>query len=108
MIQCNTTRVLFNKKKKKNKFLHQLNIVCSSDPRTKDCFLAQSPLIPIVIVALYFQFVQKWGPNMMKNRPAFNLNKVLVFYNVFQIVLSTRLFYLVSLTKKKNIFKFKN
>ncbi|XP_055848580.1 elongation of very long chain fatty acids protein 7-like [Episyrphus balteatus] len=65
-----------------------------TDPRTKDCFLAQSPLIPIVIVTLYFQFVQKWGPSLMKNRPAFNLNKVLVVYNVLQIVLSTRLFYL--------------
>lgn len=63
-----------------------------TDPRTKDFFLAQSPFIPITILVFYFQFVLKWGPNFMKNRPPFQLNKILAVYNLIQIVYSLRLF----------------
>ncbi|XP_055904994.1 elongation of very long chain fatty acids protein 7-like [Eupeodes corollae] len=67
-----------------------------SDPRTKDYFLAQNPFIPLALIVLYLQFVRNWGPRLMKDRPAFNLDKVLIVYNAAQIFLSARLFYLAS------------
>ncbi|PSN54043.1 hypothetical protein C0J52_14566 [Blattella germanica] len=43
-----------------------------------------SPLPSLVILATYILFV-KIGPLYMKGRPAYNLNKIILFYNFLQI-----------------------
>lgn len=44
-----------------------------------------SPISPIVIIALYLYFVQKLGPQLMKNRPAFKIEKIIILYNAVQV-----------------------
>lgn len=48
----------------------------------------QSPTPVLGILILYFYFVLKLGPQLMKDRPAFNLQKVLIVYNAYQVVFS--------------------
>lgn len=63
-----------------------------SDPRTKNWFLIENPFHVILIIALYVSFVTKWGPEMMKNRKPFHLKKIMIVYNIFQILSNTILF----------------
>ncbi|XP_065155439.1 very long chain fatty acid elongase 7-like [Atheta coriaria] len=58
------------------------------DPRTADWFLVHSPIPVIFITAMYFFTVKEWLPKFMENRPAYDLRKVLVYYNLLQVVLS--------------------
>ncbi|KPJ15879.1 Elongation of very long chain fatty acids protein 4, partial [Papilio machaon] len=57
-----------------------------SDPRTKSLFLVAKPHQGITLLALYLMFVFKWGPKWMKNKPPFNLRKILMTYNVAQVL----------------------
>ncbi|XP_055305050.1 elongation of very long chain fatty acids protein 7-like isoform X2 [Sitodiplosis mosellana] len=40
----------------------------------------------ITIVTLYLLFVLKWGPKFMEKRKPFNIERILLFYNVFQVL----------------------
>lgn len=62
--------------------------VCFSDKRTDSFFLVSTPWPVLGIVGLYCYFIFKFGPNFMKDRPPYNLKKVLVVYNVGQILLN--------------------
>ncbi|XP_072940391.1 very long chain fatty acid elongase 7-like [Epargyreus clarus] len=59
-----------------------------TDPRTNTWFLVARPYQGMAILALYLMFVLKWGPRWMKNRPAYNINKVLIVHNIFQVIAS--------------------
>ncbi|KAI8428761.1 hypothetical protein MSG28_007442, partial [Choristoneura fumiferana] len=61
-------------------------------PRTSSWFLVAKPYQGLALLGLYLIFVLKWGPEWMKNRHAFNLDKVLIVYNAIQIFLCARLF----------------
>lgn len=50
-----------------------------------------TPFPMFVILALYLMFILKWGPKFMTNRQPFNLNKVIIVYNVIQIIMCARL-----------------
>lgn len=50
-------------------------------------------LIPLVYVIL----VAKVGPYYMKNRQPFNLDKIIHYYNIFQIIICTTIFTKVSI-----------
>ncbi|KAI8428760.1 hypothetical protein MSG28_007441 [Choristoneura fumiferana] len=63
-----------------------------ADPRTSSWFLVAKPYQGLALLGLYLIFVLKWGPEWMKNRHAFNLDKVLIVYNAIQIFLCARLF----------------
>lgn len=57
-----------------------------SDPRTDNLFLVYNPIHPIIILILYYHFIYNYGPKFMQNRKPFKLEKLLIAYNIFQIV----------------------
>ncbi|XP_071649688.1 very long chain fatty acid elongase AAEL008004-like isoform X1 [Temnothorax longispinosus] len=59
------------------------------DPVVDTWFLMESPGPMLCIVSAYLIFVLKVGPKIMKKRPAFQLNTVLILYNAFQVLFST-------------------
>ncbi|XP_071439196.1 very long chain fatty acid elongase 7-like, partial [Hetaerina americana] len=63
------------------------------DPRTSSWPLLGSPFPALGILTAYLYFVNRIGPSLMANRPAMNLRTVLIIYNIFQVVVSTWLFY---------------
>lgn len=69
-----------------------------SDRRTNHWFLISSPLPGLTLISLYLFFVNSWGPRFMKNRKPFELKHTLIVYNLFQVLVSSYLFYL-GLTK---------
>ncbi|XP_075148645.1 ELOVL fatty acid elongase 7 isoform X2 [Haematobia irritans] len=68
-----------------------------SDPRTRDWFLMSSPFPTIAISITYAYIVKILGPKLMENRKPFELRKVLIVYNLFQVLFSTYLFYEASI-----------
>ncbi|CAG9785323.1 unnamed protein product [Diatraea saccharalis] len=62
------------------------------DPRTKSWPLVAKPYQGLLLLGLYLMFVLKWGPKWMKDRPPFNLNKLLIAYNALQVVFCVYLF----------------
>ncbi|XP_055848566.1 elongation of very long chain fatty acids protein 7 isoform X2 [Episyrphus balteatus] len=64
-----------------------------SDPRTRDWPLMSSPFPTIAISLTYAYFVKVLGPKLMENRKPFQLRKVLIIYNLIQVLFSTYLFY---------------
>ncbi|KAF9802537.1 hypothetical protein SFRURICE_013724 [Spodoptera frugiperda] len=57
-------------------------------------FLMKSPVPVITITATYLYFVLKVGPEYMKSRKPYNLNNIIILYNIFQVFASVYLFYL--------------
>lgn len=45
-----------------------------------------NPFPMLTIVILYLFFVLKWGPKYMENRKPYNLDGVMVVYNITQII----------------------
>lgn len=45
-----------------------------------------NPFTMFGILAVYLCFISKWGPEFMKNRKPFNINKLIIVYNIIQIV----------------------
>lgn len=64
-----------------------------ADDRTKDWFLVGSPLVPMAVVYFYLKIVRDWGPKFMENRQPFDLKRILLVYNIVQVILSVHLFY---------------
>ncbi|XP_015439768.1 PREDICTED: elongation of very long chain fatty acids protein 7-like [Dufourea novaeangliae] len=64
-----------------------------ADPRVADWFLMGSPVPLLGIISFYLAFVLRLGPLYMKNRKPFNLNKVMIFYNIFMATASAAVFY---------------
>ncbi|XP_055541048.1 elongation of very long chain fatty acids protein AAEL008004-like [Wyeomyia smithii] len=58
----------------------------AQDPRTKDLFLLNPSWMPIAIIAGYLYFVQSLGPKLMMDRKPFDLRRMLLVYNLIQIV----------------------
>lgn len=65
----------------------------SADPRVADWPMMSSPVPTMVLCIGYAWFSKSIGPNLMKNREAFDLRRVLVIYNLFQTVFSAWIFY---------------
>lgn len=55
-----------------------------------------SPVTPALILVAYLNFVLSSGPKWMRNRPAFNIDRLLIVYNALQIVACAYLVYAVS------------
>ena len=65
------------------------------DRRVDGWFLMSSPLPTIVMCLGYVYIVKVWGPNFMKNRPAYNVRSFLIFYNAVQVIFSAWIFWKV-------------
>ncbi|XP_011867515.1 PREDICTED: elongation of very long chain fatty acids protein AAEL008004 isoform X2 [Vollenhovia emeryi] len=63
-----------------------------SDPRVSDWSMMSSPFPTLAICLLYAYFVKVLGPKLMENRKPFDLRKVMIWYNLFQVIFSTWLF----------------
>jgi hypothetical protein len=58
--------------------------------------LMKTPLPTLSILLCYWVFVFYAGPRFMKNRKAFDLNKAIIAYNLYQILFSSWLLLSVS------------
>ncbi|XP_037930402.1 elongation of very long chain fatty acids protein 7-like [Teleopsis dalmanni] len=58
------------------------------DETVDNWFLMSSPAPVVSIVAVYLLFVLKIGPAFMKNRKPYDLKKIMVIYNAFQVCYS--------------------
>lgn len=67
----------------------------STDPRTKDLFLLTSPWPIVAIITAYLYFVNGNGQKWMEKRKAYDLTKVINFYNLTQIVANGFVFLMV-------------
>ncbi|CAB3377388.1 Hypothetical predicted protein [Cloeon dipterum] len=63
------------------------------DPRTSSLPLMGSPFPTLFILFCYLRFVNVWGPNFMRNRRAFNLDRIIIVYNLLNVLVSAWLFY---------------
>ncbi|KAK6635085.1 hypothetical protein RUM43_008049 [Polyplax serrata] len=64
-----------------------------SDPRVKDWPLMNSPFPTFLICISFVYIVKVAGPKLMENRKPFELKRVLIVYNLVQVIFSTWLFY---------------
>ncbi|KAK9303420.1 hypothetical protein QLX08_004903 [Tetragonisca angustula] len=64
-----------------------------SDPRVNNWAMMSSPFPTLFICLFYAYFVKVLGPKLMENRKPFELKKILLYYNLLQVALSTWLFY---------------
>lgn len=67
-----------------------------SDPRVNDWPMTSGPFPTLAICLFYAYFVKVLGPKLMENRKPFNLRRVMIWYNFFQVIFSTWLFNEVS------------
>ncbi|KAK9738401.1 GNS1/SUR4 family [Popillia japonica] len=58
------------------------------DPMVDSWYLMRSPLPMIGLIIAYLYFVLDLGPRLMRNREPFELKKVLVLYNGYQVLFS--------------------
>lgn len=62
------------------------------DPRTAHLPLMSNPFPVLALLVFYNMFVQCWGPRLMVNRKPFNIDKLLIVYNIFQVAASAFMF----------------
>lgn len=64
------------------------------DPRIGNrLFFRGGPWTVWSIIAFYVYFVKKLGPQLMKNRNALSLRKIMLIYNIVMIVVNSYFFY---------------
>ncbi|XP_054714831.1 elongation of very long chain fatty acids protein 7-like [Uloborus diversus] len=63
-----------------------------SDPRTLEWPLCGSPFPMLSLIAGYVYFVKVLGPQWMKDRPPFRIERTIIAYNVAMVVLSAFFF----------------
>ncbi|XP_034246969.1 elongation of very long chain fatty acids protein AAEL008004-like [Thrips palmi] len=69
-----------------------------SDPRCKDWLFMNTLNWPLGLCALYLFIVLVAGPRYMKNRPAYKLDTFIFYYNIYQVLACTILFWKVLTT----------
>ncbi|KAF2901140.1 hypothetical protein ILUMI_05046 [Ignelater luminosus] len=74
-----------------------------ADPRASAYPLMDIPLLSACILGFYHYFIFKLGPRIMQNRPPFDLERVLVVFNLVQIIAC---FYLVVQGVRYTLFKY--
>ncbi|XP_050424450.1 elongation of very long chain fatty acids protein AAEL008004-like [Adelges cooleyi] len=63
----------------------------NADHRVKDLFLMGSAWPTLILLVAYLLFVLKLGPSYMKNRRAFNIDRIVMVYDVVQVFFSVYL-----------------
>ncbi|XP_013782145.2 elongation of very long chain fatty acids protein AAEL008004-like [Limulus polyphemus] len=67
-------------------------VMSKGDPRTSSWPLIGSPFPMISIIASYVYFVKVFGPAWMKNKKPFSIERVIILYNIIQVILSAFFF----------------
>jgi len=62
------------------------------DKRVDGWFMLDSFWPTLLLVAAYLFIVKIWGPRFMENRPPYNINTFLIYYNACQVVFSAYIF----------------
>lgn len=60
---------------------------CVEDPRAHEWKwpLSESPPYAFATILIGYVMLIRFGPQVMKNRKPYNLQKVMIFYNAFQV-----------------------
>lgn len=74
-----------------------------TDPRVNDWPLMDSPIPTLLMVVTYLYTVTILGPRLMANRKPFQLNRILIAYNAFQVAFSFIMLWEVSNTIQHEI-----
>lgn len=56
------------------------------DPRSAEWPLMGSPITIVCVIVFYYLMATSFGPNLMKNRKPFAIKKIIVTYNILQII----------------------
>jgi hypothetical protein len=68
-----------------------------ADPRVADWPMMSSPVPTLALCLFYAYFSRSLAPRLMENRKPMDLRNILIFYNLFQTIFSTWIFYEVRL-----------
>lgn len=60
-----------------------------SDPRVRGWPLMDSPVPMLIIGGIYYFFIKHAGPKFMEKRPPYKLEKIMVYYNTFQVIVNS-------------------
>jgi len=66
------------------------------DKRSDDMFLMSSPWPVFILCLTYYLFVRVLGPILMKNRPAYDIKKIMLVYNISQTLLSLHIWFVAA------------
>jgi elongation of very long chain fatty acids protein 7 len=77
------------------------------DERTKYRFMMDQPMTILAICAGYVALVKLIGPKLMENRKPFELNRLMMLYNVAQVCFNTWLFRELLVSGWGNEFSFR-
>jgi elongation of very long chain fatty acids protein 7 len=67
-----------------------------------------NPVPTLIIIGLYYWFVTIGGPKLMKNRDAFTLSRIMMVYNLVQVIVnSTACIYAIYWTYWQDYFSLK-
>nr|CAD7589858.1 unnamed protein product [Timema genevievae] len=69
-----------------------LTVMQMVNPRTIDWFLVRNPIYLLIILMTYLYFIQYLGPKLMKDRNPFDLSRLIMIFNVTQIVYNVWMF----------------
>lgn len=67
-----------------------------TDPRSKMFPFMDTPLATAGMILVYLSWVLIIGPIYMRDRKPMNIKSTLIYYNAFQVILSSYMFYEVS------------
>lgn len=70
-----------------------------SDERLKNWFMMSGPLPTLIVCIFYIFIVKVIGPKLMEKRQPFVLRRFMMYYNLFQVILSALIFYRVRHTQ---------
>ncbi|KAL1490973.1 hypothetical protein ABEB36_011640 [Hypothenemus hampei] len=79
-----------------NNYFYLMNEV--SDPRSKELWIAASPVPILVLVYVWYQFVLSWGPKFMENRRPLEIKPLMIVYNIVQVMGNAYILYYLFLS----------
>jgi len=72
-------------------YICNLYSIINLDSRIKDYWLMDSPWPVVIILSAYLYFVLKAGPKFMKYRSPLKIDRIVLVYNVVQVLFSAYL-----------------
>lgn len=80
-----------------------LTLTLNLDPRSANWPLMSSPFPIISIIFSYVYFVKVMGPNYMKNKKPYQIEGLIIAYNILMVVLSAFFFFYVSIMRRPRL-----